>query len=392
MKIKFDKNYIKYVLYASLAATLIFISYNIVFNFGKFLDNIIDVIKAVFSIISPLIIGIIIAYLLYPLSKLIDAFLVKRVKTKYKNRIHLFSVVLAYLIVILLFVILVYSIYSMIIGQISRNETLSGMFTVIGGYINRYNEFFDYINRRITESGLSIDVKGYFFQAIQQIYSYLSVSINGIIRFSANIGSSIINGFIGLFISFYLLKDYEFFKKLYLNSLGLIITESRFRTFNQTVSEINHVISKFIRGQLLDGLIVGLISSIGLSIIGIDFAFLIGFTAGIANVIPYVGPLIGCIPAIIIGLLSPNPIMALWAVLVLLGVQQLDSVVISPKIVGGSMGLHPVFVIMAITIGGTLAGIIGMLLSVPAAGILKLFLTKLVTKRQSKLGSVKGKI
>ena len=138
---------------------------------------------------------------------------------------------------------------------------------------------------------------------------------------------------------------------------------------------------------MLDGLIVGLISSIGLSIIGIDFAFLIGFTAGIANVIPYVGPLIGCIPAIIIGLLSPNPMMALWAVLLLLAVQQLDSAVISPKIVGDSMGLHPIFVIMAITIGGTIAGILGMLLSVPIAGIIKLFLIKIITKRNQNVNT-----
>ena len=257
----------------------------------------------------------------------------------------------------------------------------------IGDYIKRYNEFFDYINKRITESGLSLDIKGYLSKAIKQVYSYLSVSINSIIKLSAGIGSSIINSFIGLFISFYLLKDYEFFKKLYLNSMSLIMNESKFKSLNKTASEINDIISKFIRGQLLVGLIVGLISSIGLSIIGLDFAFLIGFTAGIANIIPYVGPLIGCIPAIIVGLLSPNPIMALWAVLVLLAVQQLDGAVISPKIVGDSMGLHPIFVIMAITIGGTIAGILGMLLSVPIAGIIKLFLTKLITKRQEQVSS-----
>jgi predicted PurR-regulated permease PerM len=380
MQIKFDRKYLKCVLYVALAATLIFISYNIVFNFGEFFSNIISIIKALFSIMSPLIIGIIIAYLLYPLSKLINAFLVKRLKLKHKA--HLISIVLTYLVVILFFVVLVYSIYAMIGGQISHNETLSVMFTTIGDYVKRYNELFAYGNRKITESGLSLDIKGYLSQAVQQIYSYLSVSINSIIKLFAGISSSIINGFVGLFISFYLLKDYEFFKKLYMNSMSLIMKESKFKSINKTLLEINNIMSKFIRGQLLDGLIVGIISSIGLSIVGIDFAFLIGFTAGIANVIPYLGPIIGCIPAIIVGVLSPSPIMALWAVLVLLGVQQLDSAVISPKIVGDSMGLHPIFVIMAVIIGGTFAGIIGMLLSVPIAGIIKLFLTKIIAKRQ----------
>lgn len=385
MKNRLDRKYLKYVLYVALTATLIFISYNVVFNFKEVLSNITSTIMSLFSIIAPLIIGCIIAYLLYPLSKIINAFLVKQLKLKYKP--HLISIILTYVVVILLFIILIYSIYAMIGGQISHNETLSVMFATISDYIKRYNELYDYINRNITQSGLSLDIKGYLSQAIEQVYSYLSVSINSTIKVFAGISNSIINSFIGLFISFYLLKDYEFFKKLYLNSVSLIMKESKFKSLNKTLFEINYIVSRFIRGQLLDGLIVGLISSIGLSFVGIDFAILIGFTAGIANIIPYVGPLIGCIPAIIVGILSPNPMQALWAVLLLLAVQQLDGAVISPKIVGDSMGLHPIFIIMAITIGGSLAGIIGMLLSVPIAGIIKLFLTKIITKRTDETSS-----
>ncbi|MBU3185033.1 AI-2E family transporter [Clostridium estertheticum] len=388
MKDKLDKKYLECVLYVVLGATLIFISYNVVFNFKVLFTTTIGIINAIASIISPLIVGCIIAYLLYPLSKIINTFLVKSLKLKYKP--HLISILLTYLVVIFLVVILIYSMYAMIGGQISSNQTLSVMFATITDYIKRYNEFFDYINRKITQSGLSLDLKGYLSQAITQVYSYLSVSINSIIMLFAGIGNILVNGFIGLFISFYLLKDHDFFKKLYINSVGLIMRERRFNSLNKTIFEINDIISSFIRGQLLDGLIVGLISSIGLSVIGLDFAFLIGLTAGIANIIPYVGPLIGCIPAIIIGLLSPNPIMAVWAVLLLLAVQQLDSAVISPKVVGDSMGLHPIFVIMAITIGGSIAGILGMLLSVPAAGIIKLFIMKIIT-RHSEVGNMKDK-
>jgi len=377
---RLDRKYLKIVLYVALAATLIFISYNMVFNFKVFLSSIGSIIKGAFSIISPLVIGSIIAYLLYPLSKIINKFLDKSLKLKYKT--HLISIILTYLAVILLAVILIYSIYVMIGGQISNNKTLSVMFATISDYVKRYNELFDYVNNKITDSGLSLDLKGYFSQAVHQVYAYLSVSINSIVNLFAGIGNGIVNSFIGLFISFYLLKDYDFFKKLYLNNVSLTMKKSKFSSLNKTVHEINDVVSSFIRGQLLDGLIVALISSIGLSVIGIDFAILIGFTAGIANIIPYVGPIIGCVPAVIVGILSPNPIIAVWAVLLLLAVQQLDSAVISPKVVGDSMGLHPIFVIMAITIGGSLAGILGMLLSVPIAGIIKLFLTKIVIRRK----------
>jgi predicted PurR-regulated permease PerM len=383
MEIRFDRKFLKYAIYVALSATLIFISYNIVFNFKEFLSNIMSVVGGIFSIISPLIIGGIIAYLLYPLSQVINSFLIRRLK--FKDKTNLVSILLTYLVVIVVVIALLYSIYVMIGGQISSNETLSVIFATISDYIKRYNEIFEYINERITESGLSLDLKGYIAQAIEQVYIYLSVSINSIIKVSTGIGNSVLNSFLGLFISFYLLKDHEFFKKLYLNGMNLIMSENRIKKINMTLSEINEIISKFIRGQLLDGLLVGLISSIGLSIIGLDFAVLIGITAGIANVIPYVGPLIGCVPAVIVGLLSPNPIIGLWAVLLLLVVQQIDSAIISPKIVGDSMGLHPIFVIMAIMIGGNLAGIAGMFLSVPVAGIIKLFIMKFSTKRKKQM-------
>ena len=122
MKDKLDKKYLECVLYVVLGATLIFISYNVVFNFKVLFTNTIGIINAIASIISPLIVGCIIAYLLYPLSKIINTFLVKSLKIKYKP--HLISILLTYLVVILLVVILIYSMYAMIGGQISSNQKI----------------------------------------------------------------------------------------------------------------------------------------------------------------------------------------------------------------------------------------------------------------------------
>ena len=137
VKNRLERKYLEYVLYVVLAATLIFISYGVVFNFNEIFINIIGVLKASVSMISPLIIGCIIAYLLYPLSQFVHSFLVKSLKLKYK--VHLLSILLTYLLVILLVIILIYSIYAMIGGQISKNETLSVMFATISDYIKLYN-------------------------------------------------------------------------------------------------------------------------------------------------------------------------------------------------------------------------------------------------------------
>lgn len=376
MQFKLDKKYLMYIFYICLAATLIFISYNVVFNVNTIIVSILNLIGYIFSLLSPLIIGIIIAYLLYPITKNISNFLAKTLKLNHKP--YFISVLLTYICVLLFIILLIYATYALIGGQITGSNTISMMITSISGYMARYNELFQFISKEIMKSGLSVDLKSYLSQGISQISSYINWSFDNVFGFLKGFSSSILNGFLGFFISFYLLKDFDFFKRLYMQVISLFFNTDKVKVINNTAKEIDTVISKFIRGQLLDGLIVGLLSSIGLIFIGMDFAFLIGFTAGIANIIPYIGPVVGCIPAIIVGILSSHPIVALWAVVVFIIVQQLDGAVISPKIVGDSTGLHPVFVIMAVAIGGSLGGILGMLLSVPILGVIKLFVSKYI--------------
>jgi len=329
-------------------------------------------------LLSPLIIGIIIAYLLYPLTKTISDILAKTLKLRKKP--YSISVLFTYAYVLLFIVLLIYATYVLIGGQITGNISVSMMISSISGYMARYNELFQLIGNEINKSGLSVDLKSYLSLGILKIGQYVNWSFESIFNFLKGFGSSIINGLLGFFISFYLLKDYDFFKKMYIKIATVFLNSDKIKVINNVAREIDIVISKFIRGQLLDALIVGLLSSIGLIFIGMDFAFLIGFTAGIANLIPYIGPVVGCIPAIIVGILSPNPIITVWAILVFIVVQQLDGAIISPKVVGDSTGLHPVFVIMAVAIGGSLGGILGMLISVPILGIIKLFVSKYIRK------------
>ena len=122
--------------------------------------------------------------------------------------------------------------------------------------------------------------------------------------------------------------------------------------------------------------IVGVLSAIVLYFIGIDYALMIGIISGICNMIPYVGPVAGTVLAVIMALLSGQPIMALWAIVGMIGVQQVDNNLLAPKIVGDSVGLHPVFIMLAIIIGGNVGGLLGMLTAVPVAASVKILLSK----------------
>lgn len=136
--------------------------------------------------------------------------------------------------------------------------------------------------------------------------------------------------------------------------------------------QINGVLAGFIRGQLLISLIIGLVIAAGLSLLGVRYALIVGLIAGAFDVIPYFGPIVGAIPAIVLALLT-SPATAFWAVVLLVAVNQLEGVLLAPKVVGEYVGLHPVTVIFAVLAGAELLGILGMLLAVPAAAIIKVF-------------------
>jgi N-dimethylarginine dimethylaminohydrolase len=131
-----------------------------------------------------------------------------------------------------------------------------------------------------------------------------------------------------------------------------------------------------LRGQLLDALLIAILSSIAFSIIGLEFAVFLGSFAGICNIIPYFGPIISIIPAALVGLITEGLSQAFFATLAMIIVQQIDANILYPRIVGSTVGLHPLFVLISVTVGGYYAGILGMVLAVPIAGIIKVLLMK----------------
>jgi len=168
--------------------------------------------------------------------------------------------------------------------------------------------------------------------------------------------------------AFYLLIDLPHLKR---TAVGLIPAAARPEVL-LLAQRINAAVGGFFRGQLLVAFIVGVLSSIGLRIIDLDFWLLIGMVAGFFNIIPLVGPYIGGVPALVIALTTREPITAVWVVAIMVGVQQIDNHFISPVVMHRAVKLHPVLVMLALLLGGTLGGFFGLLVAVPAAAVLKI--------------------
>ena len=136
--------------------------------------------------------------------------------------------------------------------------------------------------------------------------------------------------------------------------------------------KLSRALGSYFRGQLAVALIVGVLCSIGLSIIGLKFAFIVGMIAGLFNIVPLIGPWIGGIPGVIIALTTGSVFKALLVVAVMAGVQQIDNHFITPQVMQRAVALHPSAVMLALLAGGTIAGFVGLLLAVPVTAALRI--------------------
>ena len=255
-------------------------------------------------------------------------------------------------------------------------------------------------------SGLSNNMKGYLPDFISKLIpegdNLIMMAKNTLVAIFQNIlsilgsaGGFIFVSLIVLIFTIILLIEYHDFKR----TLVQFIPNKYLEVGLRVIYNIEQQISKYLRGQILAASSVAMFSIIGLFILNqlnanITLIFFIGIIAGLANLIPMVGPFFGMIPAILISLMNnignetallhqlfgviPSPFYIFDIILMFIVVQQIDNNFITPVVVGESVGLHPMAVMIVLLIGGTLIGPVGMLFAIPAAGVLKVIIGEVI--------------
>ncbi|MDZ4862941.1 MAG: AI-2E family transporter [Gemmatimonadota bacterium] len=221
-----------------------------------------------------------------------------------------------------------------------------------------------------------------------EVASLLQQNADGLLRAAAEWGLAFVRrlgtllGFLGYLVitpvvAFYLLRDW----RPLLLSVEELIPASPRPALVAFLHEYDTSLGRFIRGQLIEATLIGVLTGAGLAILGVPSALLLGVIGGLANLIPYVGFAIAIVPALIVALTMPDPIGGLLRVGgVFLVVQFIDGNVTGPKIVGGSVGLHPVAMMLALTFGGAVLGFAGLLLAIPLAVLGKMLLSRLLVR------------
>ncbi|AQS09424.1 pheromone autoinducer 2 transporter [Clostridium saccharobutylicum] len=307
---------------------------------------------------------------MHPVTKLIERFFeTNRIyKIKKASNRRVLAIFLSYLAVVMLLIGLIGGIYYMIGGQLSNNTTIINIFDYISVYLRNNSLTTASIKETLENTNLPFmnSIQPHIINTVTSIQNYLESNLGNLTSYIMSIGSSIASFFIAIVISIYLLKDSEYFINLWKKLYFIVFKKSVLgEKITYTFAIIHEVFGRYLRGQLLEAFFVGVLSAISLEIVGIKYSFVIGIISGICNMIPYVGPIVGTILAAIMGLLSGNPLNILYAIIAMLVVQQIDNHILAPKIVGDSVGLHAVFTMMAILIGGSVGGLLGMLLAVP---------------------------
>jgi predicted PurR-regulated permease PerM len=206
--------------------------------------------------------------------------------------------------------------------------------------------------------------------ARESIISWLTGASRNLAQAAISAGGQVLgfllNVFLALALAFFVLRDLPTLKSEILALPGPGRREESFKL----ASEVTDVVEGFIRGQGMIAFIVGTLTALGLFVLGVPYALLIGLIAGITNLIPYLGPLVGgAIAAISAAFVSPQ--LVLWTVLYIVVIQQLESIFLQPRIMSDQVHLHPVLVILSLLVGATLFGLVGMLFAVPIAGVAK---------------------
>jgi predicted PurR-regulated permease PerM len=378
-----NNNFIKWGLTAFLVILGGLLSYYVIFHLESFASTISNLIV----ILMPVIDGAVLAYLLTPLVNGIEQGLVKTIFIKLninhkKRQRRLLSI----LITMALVCAVIYGFFSIVIPQIYNS--ISTIIEQFPSYVNTVTywiakllednpEIETYVMDIINKSSIDFQqfINSKLLPQLNNVIVVVSMSVYSVLK-------QVWNFIIGFIISIYLLGSKELFAAQAKKITYAFFQVDRANRIISNVRFASKTFGGFFVGKILDSLIIGVLCFIVTSIIGTPFNVLISVIIGVTNIIPFFGPFLGAIPSLLLILLI-NPMQALYFLIFVIILQQLDGNFIGPKILGNSTGLSSFWVIFAITLFGGLWGVFGMIVGVPIFAVLFAFMKTLVETKLS---------
>ena len=316
------------------------------------------------TITLSILVAAMLAYFLNPMVKSVR----KRLKIS-----DTLSILTVFLIVILIFLILGFTVFPKTISDIKNliikfPEYYKQTLESINDFFNQY-ELFKGIN---LDNELIVD-------NISKIYKKQTANAGNLLVNSAkNVMSFVFSLVLTPIFAFYFLKDKDKIKEKF----KAMIPEARKERLIRLFSNIHNDMTKYIIGKIKMAIFVGFAIFIMLLALGVEFSFVIGIITCVADIVPYVGPLMGLIPAFVFAFID-SPIKALWIFVLYILIQWIENNIVGPKILSKETGFHPIVVLFLLILGAALFGFLGMILSVPIALVIKTVYNEYVVNKNN---------
>ena len=367
-------------------STIVFVVCSIVFVVLFAIINlnaVTGVVSAFLSLLSPVLIGFAIAYMLNPILKLFEFKIYKKIPKK--NLLRSLSIISTYIVGLLIVVaflwLLIPSLITSIVDLVGKYDTYIVTTTnFVNGIINKFLS-----NETTSESINPADVEALitrFFAASGDIFETITKYV---FEYGTGLFVGVKNVVLGLFISIYMLISKEKLQAQIRKFGVAVLPESKNRRIIKYIRLTHKTFSGFFIGKIIDSAIILLITLVAMLLFRLEYALLISVIVGVTNIIPIFGPLIGAIPSFFI-LFIVEPKQALIFLVLIILIQQLDGNVIGPKILGDSIGISSLSVIIAIVIMGDLFGVLGMIVGVPIFAVVITIVKELIETRLKKKG------
>ncbi len=384
MKLPWDKQYLKISFHIIFTVLLIYLLAYMVGNLGEIKQFVFLVIAKTISVFAPVIIALLFSFLMNPAVDFFQKIWEKYVPNKKEQTFPTRKKGTA--TVYVLWLLLFYTIVQYVVIKIGTTD-ITALADKINAYIQDFSDVFVLISVKLAEYGIFQNVEGILAGWTTNISELLQASIMSVANSISKAGGWAINIVLGLTIAFYVLVEKN--KILYYcKNIVEVFFHKRAENIKEFCRLVTSTFSNYITGQVTDAFIMAILISVSFFIAKIPYAVMIGIISGFSNLIPYVGAVIAFLLSVAMGLLSNEPIRALYAVIIVLVLQQVDSILIVPKVVGKSVELHPAFVIISLAVFGGLFGILGMIVAVPLGALIKIFMVRLYEWKKNKISEI----
>lgn len=342
---------------AGLLCALIF-CYMVFVNLG----NIGIFFAGVTRVLTPVIIGLVLAYIIDPVAKFFETKVFKMMKKENVRRTV--SAIIALILVVTLFIVFIGMLVPSLISSVKMLiDNADVYYASIQKVVDKINTIGFGVH--IDLSAIEDSIKNW----LGNLVNNLSQNLSSVLDTTKNIGSTVINILIGVILAVY----FMFGKKHLLTGIErlrrAILTPQTYDRRTRFWNRVHDIFTQYIGCNVIDAIIIGVSNAIFMIILGMPYVPLVSFVVGVCNLIPTFGPIIGAvIGALVLVLVKPS--FALWFLIFTVAIQILDAYVIKPRLFSSSFGLPGVWTLIAITVGGNLFGILGILLAIPVAAII----------------------